>query len=315
MYIVGKGQGAKGFCDCSYDGKLCGQGEPTGDFRCVRSRRPVGRSELTEYTTKVDLAVQLLRELIASGEIPPGETLRQHHLQDRVAMSATPVREALRHLEAEGLVVRIPHKGVRVAEIDPPQTAELYVIRSVLEGLAVEYATPRLAEGDLQWLERTLNRLDTGTTQRRTGVLAKLNYDFHTRIYRASGLPHLNRVIDSLWPLFPKDSMTAVPGRGDAIAHEHWAILDSLRRRDARRAGDAMRVHLEKGAEALLAFRYGIEPGSGLAELPALLEAQPSPKGDKAPASGGPAVGASDSRVRAFDRMARPREAGGSGGP
>jgi len=223
-----------------------------------------------EYiVTKLDLVEQLLIRAIASGEIAPGEPLRQLELADRLGISATPVREALRRLEAQGLVVRQPHRGVRVAEVEPEEMAELYIIRAALEGLAVEHAVPNLTAKDVRALEQIHERLEAGRAKGALKSLRRLNFDFHTTLYRHSELPRLTRIIDSLWPLFPWDSMWAVPGRAASSAVEHREILDALRAGDAAAAGRAMRRHIESGAEELIKFRaHADERGGGPAIQP-----------------------------------------------
>lgn len=213
--------------------------------------------------TKLDLVEQLLIREIASGEIAPGEPLRQLELADRLGISATPVREALRRLEAQGLVVRHPHRGVRVAEVEPGQMSELYIIRAALEGLAVEHAVPHLTPKDIRALEQIHERLEVGRAKGALKSLRKLNYDFHTRLYRHSELPRLIRIIDSLWPLFPWDSIWAIPGRAASSAVEHQEILDALNEGDAVAAGAAMRRHIESGAEELIRFHANAEPSGG----------------------------------------------------
>jgi len=217
---------------------------------------------VTEFVTKLDLAEQLIIRSIASGEIGPGEPLRQLELADRLGVSPTPIREALRRLEAQGLVVRHPHRGVRVAEVEPSEMAELYIIRGALEGLAVEHATPNLTKRDLTALERIHAKLETGRAEGALKSLRKLNYDFHTRLYRRSGLPRLVRIIDSLWPMFPWDAMWAVPGRADSSAAEHALIMEALRARDAAAAGRLMKRHIEHGGETLVAFRREAAAGA-----------------------------------------------------
>jgi DNA-binding GntR family transcriptional regulator len=220
-------------------------------------------NQVPYFVTKLDLAEQLLIRAIASGEIAPGEPLRQLELADRLGVSATPVREALRRLEAQGLVVRHPHRGVRVAQVKPEEMTELYIIRASLEGLAVEHAVPNLTKKDIEALEQIHRRLDSGRERGALKGLRKLNYEFHTTLYQHSELPRLIRIIDSLWPLFPWDSIWAIPGRADSSAAEHREILAALHDRDATAAGDAMRRHIESGAEALIKFHASVAESGG----------------------------------------------------
>ena len=263
---------------------------------------------MPEYiVTKLDLVEQLLIRAIASGEIAPGEPLRQLELADRLGISATPVREALRRLEAQGLVVRQPHRGVRVAEVEPEEMAELYIIRAALEGLAVEHAVPNLTAKDVRALEQIHERLEAGRAKGALKSLRRLNFDFHTTLYRHSELPRLTRIIDSLWPLFPWDSMWAVPGRAASSAVEHREILDALRAGDAAAAGRAMRRHIESGAEELIKFRaHADEPGGGPATRPDRRRGQAG-RGGSQPGPDSAAGGPGESRPARAARTPRRR--------
>jgi DNA-binding GntR family transcriptional regulator len=199
-------------------------------------------------------------QLITSGELGPGEPIRQNQLAERIGISPTPVREALRRLEAQGLVVLEPHRGVRVIEVEPHEMSELYEIRAALEGLAVERAVPLMTEKQIRVVKNAQSRLEEAWSIPESKLLGKYNYEFHTGIYRLSRRPRLIRMIDSLWPLFPWDSMSTIPGRGPGIVEEHRAILAAVIDRDAARAHQAMRFHMEAGARALVAYHGSRAP-------------------------------------------------------
>src|SRR5262245_9077955 len=94
--------------------------------------------------TKKDKVVESIREAVLSGELQPGERLEQDKLAERFSVSPTPVREALRQLEAEGIVDYNPHRGVRVAEVSLSDVREIYLIRGTLEALATRLAVSYL---------------------------------------------------------------------------------------------------------------------------------------------------------------------------
>ena len=207
--------------------------------------------------TKTDLVEEMLRRLISRGEIEPGQRLGQVELAARLGTSSTPVREAMKRLEAAGILQNLPYRGMRVAQVDAVDMQEIYLIRAALEGLAVEHATDHLSEAGLVELEDILEQISNVRAQRKTRPLQALNYQFHTSIYHASGLTRLIGIVDSLWPLFPWDSMWMLPGRAESSATEHDEIMAALRSRDGKAAGAAMRRHIENGAQALLRFKKG----------------------------------------------------------
>lgn len=108
----------------------------------------------SKYVTKKDWAVEALRKAIITGEYWPGQRVRQDEVAERLSISLTPVREAFSQLEVEGIITRAPHKGARVAQVSTERAREIYRIRSVLEGLAIELAVPNVPKSDLARLER-----------------------------------------------------------------------------------------------------------------------------------------------------------------
>src|SRR5260221_10546371 len=112
--------------------------------------QPAGREI---YLSKSNFTAALLRELIISGELKPGVQLRQRDLAERFGVSVTPVREALRWLESEGLVRYDAHKGSTVVETEAGATREKHPIRAVLEGLAAFLAAPRISDRDIRDVE------------------------------------------------------------------------------------------------------------------------------------------------------------------
>ena len=103
-------------------------------------------------STKQGRGARILREAILRGDLVPGQRLKQREVAEWLGMSATPVREVMRILEAEGLLVRIPFKGVFLAQVSPEEAAEITPIRVALESLAVQTSVPNLDEHDVSRL-------------------------------------------------------------------------------------------------------------------------------------------------------------------
>jgi DNA-binding GntR family transcriptional regulator len=193
------------------------------------------------YTSKTDLAAAMLRELIVTGELPPGTALRQRDLASRFGMSPTPVREALRRLESEGLVVGDVHRGATVAEPSQGTVEDNYRIRAALEPLAAEFAASRISEGTLDALAPLNDRMRQ-VPEDDTETYLDLNERFHYGIYQASGSPVLVSLIRSLWQSMPHDPG---PSRAHtASADEHDAILAAVRHGDGARAAALTRDHI-----------------------------------------------------------------------
>jgi len=192
------------------------------------------------YLSKSNFTAALLRELIISGELKPGVQLRQRDLAERFGVSVTPVREALRWLESEGLVRYDAHKGSTVVETEAGATREKYQIRAVLEGLAAFLAAPRISDEDIRELESYNERL--AGENLRPGEVNDLNRTLHFRVYEMAGSPLLLALMRLLWQSFPQGPQVARP-RDESVA-EHKELIEALRDRDAVRAQAITQQHI-----------------------------------------------------------------------
>ncbi len=206
--------------------------------------------------TKKDVMVEILRDAILSGELQPGERLPQEELAERFKVSATPIREAIQQLIAEGVLSHSPYRGVQVAEVKVEDVREVYLIRGVVERLATREGVLNLKISDVRRLHELQDELvlyvnqGSGIPNDRSPML-RINRDFHMLIYNAAGLPQLEQIIKTLWIKSPWDSLFVVPNRANMVVTEHQRILDAIDRGDAELAGQAMQEHIEKGAIAL----------------------------------------------------------------
>jgi DNA-binding GntR family transcriptional regulator len=192
------------------------------------------------YTSKTELVTSMLRELIVTGELAAGTSLRQRDLATRLGVSPTPVREALRRLESEGLVTTDQHRSATVAESWLDATEENYLIRAALESLATELAVKRITAEQLAGIEE----INTQIVELADDSLAygRLNRDFHFAIYQAAGAPVLLSLMRMLWQAMP-DGPKVVRSHRESAA-EHAAIIDALRDGDAERANELTHQHI-----------------------------------------------------------------------
>jgi DNA-binding GntR family transcriptional regulator len=181
-------------------------------------------------------------------------------------MSATPIREALRILEAEGLVVSEPHHGIRVADFSTDDASALYDLRALIESYATELIAPEMDDQELQQLERLTrahrDALASGDAARANAQ----NEEWHFRIYRRAGegSPYLLEFISRLWNAFPWTTAWMVPGRDVRSVQDHADILAALQGRDADEAGRLMRAHILAGKDFVLRHLEKVaEPTAG----------------------------------------------------
>jgi DNA-binding GntR family transcriptional regulator len=203
------------------------------------------------FKSKKDLVVEVIRDAILSGELEPGARLMQDDLAERLQVSSTPVREALRQLETEGILQSSPNRGMRVAEVDLRAVREIYLIRADLEALATRMAAPRLSAADLHHLKTLQAEIEALIQRGELKELRRLNYELHNVIYRAAGLPELLKIIHGLWTKFPWDTLHVLPNRAFMSADEHAQLIRALEESNAALAGKLMREHIESGARAL----------------------------------------------------------------
>jgi DNA-binding GntR family transcriptional regulator len=196
--------------------------------------------EAGECRSKADEVAAALRELIVRGDIAPGAPLRQRHLAERFGVSPTPVREALRRLESEGLVRNDLNRGSTVAELDAETVEESYRIRAELEALAVRLAAAKLTPADLRALRAV--HLELEACHQGDPRIHGLNRRLHFRLYEAAGSPLLLSMLRLLWRSFPGGPRVFRPHQESAA--QHAAILDALEAGDADLAATRTRDHI-----------------------------------------------------------------------
>lgn len=198
------------------------------------------------YMSKADMVTGALRELLESGELAPGEALRQRQLADRFGVSPTPVREALRRLEAEGLVSFDLHKGSNVVAVDYGATRENYRIRAALESLGAELAAESISDESVRELEEIIAEMELTSD---TDLVHELNRRFHFRIYEAASSPLLMSLIKRLWAAFPQGPQV-VRSHSESIS-QHRTLVEALRSGDAQKAHEVMFHHIMEVADRL----------------------------------------------------------------
>ena len=200
----------------------------------------VGGITPMQYSSKSDIVCAMLRELIISGELAPSAQLRQRDLAARFGVSPTPVREALRRLEAESLVSNDPHRGSTVAESRSGMVEDNAQIRAALEPLGARLAARAVTPEQLANL-RSLNREIRGLDETDPSYGAR-NRDFHFTIYQAAASPMLLSIMRLLWQAMP-DGPKVTRSHAES-ARQHEEIIDALEARDEEVAAERTRSHI-----------------------------------------------------------------------
>lgn len=192
------------------------------------------------YVSKTDMVVALIRELIITGELAAGKQLRQRDLAARFHVSQTPVREAMRRLESEGLVIGDAHRGFTVVEADSGATEENFQIRAVLEGLGASLAAPKIDEAGIAKLTELNERMRALAED--DSSYPELNREFHFTLYEYAHSPLLLSLMRLLWQALHGGPRVA-RSRAEST-QQHEEIIDALRRRDSEAAQKVTYEHI-----------------------------------------------------------------------
>ncbi|HWT74633.1 MAG TPA: GntR family transcriptional regulator [Mobilitalea sp.] len=187
-----------------------------------------------------------LREDILAGRYQENEELKENTIGLELGVSRTPVREALRQLELEGLVTMIPNKGAYVTGITSKDIHDIYMIRSYLEGLCAKLACEHITEAQIEALDEVLYLSDFHARRSHYEQLVELDNKFHDLIYKASGSKILNHVLSDFHHYVERvrKITLAAPARASKSSQEHAAILDAIRKRDGELAEALAHEHI-----------------------------------------------------------------------
>ncbi len=217
-----------------------------------------------EGKTKNLVAYEKLRQAIIKGSLQPGQKLVMASLAREFKISETPIREAIRRLESDGYVTFTPHSGAVVTKINDQELSEVYLIRISLEGLATRLAVPFIHPIDIAWLKKKNLEMKAAVKSARYEKLARLNKEFHLRIYRAAPFPRLYKMIADLWDAFERwpSIFSFVPERAETAIREHEQIIEALETADVDKADALMKEQKKKSLEALQSYMIRLNTGS-----------------------------------------------------
>jgi len=215
---------------------------------------------LSSSSTRLDSVLEQLRRAILTGEIAPGERLLQVDLARRYGVSRIPLREALRSLHAEGLVVIEPNRGTICRPLEPKDLSDLYAVRTALEQLAIAAASERRVDVRAQ----TVAMRDEAIAATSSGDLARLielDAEFHENLAESSGNEHLADALASCWSQIMRAMhvyfrMDVYPAE---VWSEHVALAEMIERGDATQAVAALGSHIGYSRIAIIAGLKGME--------------------------------------------------------
>jgi DNA-binding GntR family transcriptional regulator len=194
-----------------------------------------------------EAALERLREAIILGELTPGTPLRLEDLAGQLGMSISPIREAVRQLEALGLAEHVPHHGAKVMALDIEELREIFSVRLALEAMAVRRAAGLFGEGDADAARGHLDTYDDARRRGDTRAAVRAHGDFHFALYEAARSPWLVRLIRPAWDSCERYRPVLLAKGALQDRHEELDIelLDACAAHDSERARRALHDHLE----------------------------------------------------------------------
>ena len=227
--------------------------------------RPLAKP-LIERRTVAAEAAELLRHRILAGELRAGQPIRQEQIAQELGVSRIPLREALKQLEAEGLVAIAPHKGAVVASLSREEAEELFALRLQLETWLLREAIPRMREADFAHLDAIIDEsrmpdADPGKLTR----WGELNWRFHSTLYAAAGRPRTLATLANMHAhidRFLRLQMSLMDGQITS-RREHLAILAACKAGDGERAARLLAEHIQAVAATIVDFANRGEAGLG----------------------------------------------------
>ena len=206
-----------------------------------------------DYLPLRDVVFNTLRQAILKGELEPGERLMEIQLAGRLGVSRTPVREAIRKLELEGLVVMIPRKGAEVASITEKSLRDVLEVRKALEELAAELACQRMTEEEIVEAEKQLENFKKEVQSNDVTKIAEMDVEFHEMIYMGTKNERLIQMLHNLREQMYRYRMEYIKDqeKRNTLVEEHMEIINRIKNHDIEAAKEASRKHIDNQESAV----------------------------------------------------------------
>ena len=209
---------------------------------------------MDEFLPLRDVVFNTLRQAILTGELKPGERLMEIHLANKLGVSRTPIREAIRKLELEGLVTMIPRRGAEVAQITEKSMNDVLEVRRALDALCVELACDRISQEELQHLKKACDTFEEAVKTKDVKQIAQADVAFHDIIYAATDNRRLIQLLNNLREQMYRYRIEYLKKKEcyPQLLEEHQTIIDSIESRDKDRATQITGQHIKNQAEAVV---------------------------------------------------------------
>lgn len=209
---------------------------------------------MDEFLPLRDVVFNTLRKAILTGELKPGERLMEIHLANRLGVSRTPIREAIRKLELEGLVTMIPRRGAEVARITEKSMKDVLEVRRALDALCAELACLRITGEEKIQLKEACLAFEQAVKTKDTTVIAKADVALHDIIVAATGNQRLVQLVNNLAEQMYRYRFEYIKDESqhERLIEEHRIIYDSIMRMDCAAAAEAAKVHIDNQEKSVM---------------------------------------------------------------
>ncbi len=214
--------------------------------------------KMDQFLPLRDVVFNTLRQAILTGELKPGERLMEIHLADQLGVSRTPIREAIRKLELEGLVTMIPRRGAEVAQITEKSMNDVLEVRRAVDALCVELACERITEEELQRLSEACDAFAEearkSEKEKDVKLLAQKDVALHDIIVQATGNQRLIQLVNNLSEQMYRYRFEYLKdfSQHEKLVEEHRIIYENIVKKNRETACEAARLHIDNQKKAII---------------------------------------------------------------
>ena len=210
--------------------------------------------QMNEFLPLRDVVFNTLRQAILTGELKPGERLMEIHLANKLGVSRTPIREAIRKLELEGLVTMIPRRGAEVAQITEKSMSDVLEVRRAVDALCVELACERISEEELEALKAACDNFEEAVNSGDVKKIAQADVALHDIIVRATGNQRLVQLVNTLSEQMYRYRFEYIKdvSQHRSLVEEHRVIYENILKKDKETASEAAKLHIDNQEKTII---------------------------------------------------------------
>ena len=210
--------------------------------------------KMDEFLPLRDVVFNTLRQAILTGDLKPGERLMEIHLANRLGVSRTPIREASRKLELEGLVIMIPRRGAEVAQITEKSMNDVLEVRRSMDALCIELACERISDEEVVALKKACDEFEQAVETGDIKVIAQADVALHDIIVRATRNMRLVQLINNLSEQMYRYRFEYIKDSSQhaRLVEEHRMIYDSIVRKDKETASKVAKLHIDNQKKSII---------------------------------------------------------------